>query len=130
MPNFETRIMSNRTKKYIVLGTFIVGVGGYFIFKLWAANFLPQKYTIGTIVSVYAPAKGGRRADYIFYIHGEEHFGSYAIGSIGDTPHKKNDRYFVRYPEGYPFESIMLFDKPVPTHIKVAPPEGWKKLPE
>ena len=108
---------------WIFIGLCIIG----FSYFRWIRS-LPQDYTVGRVIQIYKPFKGGTRAEYSYYVNGKEEQESLALGEYRKYV-KEGMRFLVEYPEDHPHEGYMLFDYPVPDGVE-APPEGWDEKPK
>jgi len=89
---------------------------------------LPQKYTVGKVLDIYKPAKGGIMAKYEYQFYGNKYEQHIPLGSYRNKI-KERERYLVEVPNGYSNQGLILFDKPVPDSVK-APLNGWDKPPK
>ncbi|WP_187264282.1 hypothetical protein [Pontibacter beigongshangensis] len=125
-------MLSSKQKKWILnklipgiifFGTLIV-VG----YIAWRRNNLLEeypRYTIGTTTETYWTSASGKKLRYKYKVGGKIYTGSNHYEDKTQVP----ARYFVWFSEVDPEVARILQDKPVPDTIKVAPPDGWKKLP-
>lgn len=104
----------------------LIGVVGYSYYQ-WLKT-LPQDYTVGQVIQVYKPRKGGISAEYSYFVDNEEEQESLTLGKYRNVI-KKGMRFLVEYPEDHVSEGRMLFDHPVPDGIE-APEGGWDEKPE
>ncbi len=71
---------------------------------------LPQKYTVGQIIEIAKPIKGGLQAIYKYSINGNEYSNSVNIGTF-DSVAKVGARFIVSIPINYWSSGVMLFLK-------------------
>lgn len=84
------------------------------------------KYSIGTTTKKSTAAKGNDYIDYVYFFNGIKYSGYSNLNSKAIVP---KGRYYVRFSYRNPEKSYIMFDKPVPISIKMAPLGGWEKLP-
>lgn len=110
----------------ILLSIVVVGISATIYDKYFKS--LPQDYTVGTVVKVWKPVKGGTKAYYTYSINKEQYDGNannYGYEEIA----KPGKRFIVEYPEANVSRGVMHLNIPVPDSI-IAPEEGWDELPE
>lgn len=125
-------IMRNLDKKKGILNV-IVAIGIIILIGMIAGIYnsylrtLPQDYTIGEVIKIWKPAKGGTEVGFIYIIDGEEYKESVSQYGYEDVA-KVGRRFLVEYPEGHNGAGVMHLDKPAPEKLE-APLSGWDKMP-
>ena len=116
--------MSKENRKYLWL-LFLVPLIAYGVYTAIRENHELAKYgryTIGTTVSFYSSAKGGKHIWYEYEVNEIKYKGSSLYQHDAIVP---DGRYYVRFSQINPNISEIYLDKPVPKHIKTAPAGGF-----
>ena len=118
--------MSNSGRKYlwliVVIPIIIYGIASGIIEDQELSKY--GRYTIGTTISFYLTAKGGRNIWYEYSVGGVKYKGASPYRLDAKVP---GGRYYVKFSKINPEVSEIFLDKPVPKHIKEAPESGWGK---
>jgi hypothetical protein len=130
MKELITLMKKHYNKWGVFVGFFaIIGLIVYaFIHSIWGEYTLCKhgRYTIGITSGIHYTGKGGKKQDYEYKVNHEHYNASEPYLSTQEL----GGRYYVKFSSKDPEISELLQDKLVPDSIKVAPPEGWEKLPE
>ncbi|MGK7391341.1 MAG: hypothetical protein ACNS60_13380 [Candidatus Cyclobacteriaceae bacterium M2_1C_046] len=121
--------MNKKKDKYgglYIIGFLILLTIGLIYYKYYLRD-LPQNYTIGKIIKIWKPVKGGTVVSYSYTVNGEEYEGSVKLHPYEDVA-KPNKIFLVEYPENYENEGVMLLDFPINDNIQ-PPITGWDKKP-
>lgn len=116
-----------RWRGLIVAGAILLIGLGYEAYHSYLRS-LPQDYTIGIIIDIWQPAKGGPVMEYEYFVLGKKNIGSGGFYGYEDVT-KIGHRFVVEYPKDHPGAGVVLLDKPVPDGV-VAPEDGWDELPD
>lgn len=116
-----------RWRGLIVAGAILLIGLGYEGFKCYMRS-LPQAYTIGIVIDIWQPARGGPVIEYEYFVLGKKNFGSGGFYGYEDVT-KIGHRFLVEYPKGHPGKGVLLLDRPVPDSV-VAPEGGWNEMPD
>ena len=112
-----------------ILPLTIVTLIVYFFLREYIRNLELEKfgrYTIGITFDKSTGSKGKWYIDYFFYYKKIRYTGFKDLKSNVTVP---NGRYYVLFSSKHPQINTIFFDKQVFDTIKVAPIEGWSKIP-
>jgi len=110
----------------ILISIIVVGISATIYDRYFKS--LPQDYTIGKVVNIWKPLKGGTNAGYNYLVNGKKYEGN--ISNFGyEEVARPGKRFIVEYPEANVSRGVMHLNIPVPDSI-IAPEEGWDELPE
>ena len=87
----------------------------------------PQSYTVGVVIKIWKPPKGGTKAKYEYTVDGESYradVSNYDFESVA----KPDKRFLVKFPKEYHWAGVMLLNVPIPDSVN-APFSGWENRP-
>lgn len=120
-------ILNNENKsRFLLLGGILLASLIAVAYHLWLRS-LPQRYTVGEIYEVKSAAKGDPHARFRYSIDGITYTNTVGI----ETRNRRlliGKCYVISVPVGHEGSGSLLWEHSVPPG-KIAPPEGWKKLP-
>ncbi len=87
-----------------------------------------HRYTVGIVESVEINSKGGFGVKFYYTVSLKNYNGSTVIYQYDKS--LIGDRFYVKFSPSNPKNCELLLEKRVPSNIKEAPPEGWKKIPK
>ncbi|MCC6835048.1 MAG: hypothetical protein IT213_08670 [Cytophagales bacterium] len=110
----------------VLLLMIILFVSFILIRRTW---FLREhRFTIGLTTGTESASKMGTYVVFKYRVGEIDYTGSRPLE--GYRPIAKDGRYYVIFSIADPETENILWDQPVPDHIKEAPPEGWSEIPK
>lgn len=107
------------------MGTLVVVVVGYLVYKNYIKSQSEERYTVCEIVDKYVSAKDiGKRYEY--YVEGKRFEGVCTSQECVDT--EIGERFLIKFWIDKPEWTEIYFDRPVSQEVEV-PSKGWKELP-
>lgn len=86
-----------------------------------------HRFTIGIVEAIEINSKGGFSVHFSYNVFLKELNGSTIVYQFDKS--LVGSKFYVRFSTSNHKNCEILLEKRVPTHIKEAPPEGWKKIP-
>ncbi len=100
------------------------------LFALWRYHRINQdiRYTIATTTKRISTPRNNAQIEYIFSVSGVNYKG-YAPDLVQYQIKFPGGRYYLKFPFKSPVSNEILWDRPVPDSLRIAPVAGWKDLP-
>jgi hypothetical protein len=117
----------NVTRRYTLR---LCVAGAIFIYAIWRLYRVSHdiRYTVATTTGRIFTPRNHFAIEYQFKVNNKVYSSSGPEISKYNIRYP-NGRYYVKFPYKSPGASEILWDRPVPDSITMAPTDGWKELP-